>query len=415
MNSRKKHSFQNKIGDLKTINYHNMLVFVFLCVLNGNSQIVNYISNGSFESLNSFSSTSLYTSVNYWQAIDTNKSGVYLATKLPPFANAPYALGFQYPRTGNNYIIASFIGTRSYPRNRLKETLKPNTVYCVTFYVVNTNNNPYAIGSIGAYFGNSNVDTIQQCNLPLTFLTPQVEHSNSVIITDTLNWIPITGTFVANGTEKYMVLGNFKSQSATNTVAINPTYSLTKTADFCIEDVSCIELNLPAFAGRDTSVVPGSQVYLGRQPDVGIDEACVWYKLPGSIPIDTVAGLIVSPATTSTYVVVQTICGFVKSDTVVVHMDLVGLSQGFIETNIELFPQPAQNELTIKIKNEAISKELTSLAIYDHLGQMIREEEINIKTNEFTVRTENLPIGIYSLQVKTKSLGIVSKKLLLAR
>lgn len=87
------------------------ITFVLLNLLfsfSGKAQITNYVSNGSFESLNSNSLTTLYNTVNYWQSIDTGQVCEYLASTLPAINNAPYALGFQYPRNGNNYIISTF-------------------------------------------------------------------------------------------------------------------------------------------------------------------------------------------------------------------------------------------------------------------------------------------------------------------
>src|SRR5690606_23016590 len=114
-------------------------------------------------------------------------------------------------RSGSNYIITGMLNHRGYPRNRLKVPLKNSTVYCATYYVVNTNNNPYAIDAFGMYFSDATLDTINYCNVALTYLQPQIENPVGNIITDTLHWIAITGTFVANGNEKYLVLGNFKS------------------------------------------------------------------------------------------------------------------------------------------------------------------------------------------------------------
>jgi len=161
-----------------------------------------------------------------------------------------------------------------YPRNRLKRVLKPNTAYCAKFHVVSTNNNRVAIDSYGMYFGDSSIDTISKCMNPIIYLNPQVENASGNIITDTLNWTSITGTFVANGNEKYLLLGSFKSTMATNTLQMNSPVQH-QGHDVYIDDVSLIELDLPAFAGNDTSCIPGTTIYIGRQRDVGIDEACM--------------------------------------------------------------------------------------------------------------------------------------------
>lgn len=400
-----------------------ILVLAVLFTPKIKSQVINYVSNGSFESLNSHSVSSLYNSVNYWQPIDTNKYCDYLATKLPPFSNAPYALGFQYPRTGNNYIITSFLDYKGYPRNRLKQKLKANTVYCAKYHIVNTNNNPYAVDGFGMYFADSTLDTINYCNVSLSYLIPQIQH-NGGVITDTLNWIPITGTFVANGTEKYLVLGNFKTDAATNTLLINPTYSTTTTADICIDDVSCIELNLPAFAGRDTFVYAGSPVFLGRQPDVGIDEACIWYKLPGTVPIDTIAGFWVTPTATSTYVVRQEICGLVKWDTVTIDMSYVGIDNLKVRSEkLKVWPVPADNILVVEGFSSQLAEAACSYQITNSLGQLIREEEITFKDSKAQLKTGDLPAGVYVLNLtlqqaqgeKSVNSTTVSKRFVVAR
>src|SRR5690606_33931533 len=114
-------------------------------------------------------------------------------------------------------------------------------------------------------------------------LNPQVGNPVGNIIQDTLGWTLIQGKYTAIGSEKYILIGNFRSDSGTNKVFVNPTHSPAEFAQYLIDYVSIIESDLPAFAGRDTFCFAGDSVFIGREPDVGIDEACVWYKLPQTI------------------------------------------------------------------------------------------------------------------------------------
>src|SRR5262249_18836598 len=148
---------------------------------------------------------------------DSGKYAGERLSELPPNATVPYTgYAFQWPKSGYSYFIstlylksnASSIN-RGYPRNRLKQNLEIGKTYCVKFYCNITNQSTYGVDGLGAYFGDSNTDTITQCDKPITYLTPQVKNPNGNIITDTLNWVLITGTFTANGTEKYLILGNF--------------------------------------------------------------------------------------------------------------------------------------------------------------------------------------------------------------
>jgi hypothetical protein len=399
----------------------HIIIFIlsFVPCFNSKAQIANYVNNGGFEE--SFVNTlaNPFDAVRYWGAIDSvNSNSSFLFTTTSPFSNAPYCgTGFQYPRNGNNFILTQLycnICPRWNPRNRLKQALKAGVVYCVTYYVVNTNNNRVAIDSYGAYFGDSGMDTITKCAVPLTYLNPQIENTQGNIITDTLKWTPIKGIFAANGGEKYMVIGNFKSNAATNTLLINPIQTILSN-DVYIDDVSVIELNLPAFAGRDTFFIPGSTLFIGRQPDVGINDACTWYKLPNlSAPIATaIAGFTVSPTITTTYVVRQDICGLVKWDSVVLTASAVGLEKlKILNDKLKIYPNPANNILVLEALESTTNYQCR---IYNSIGYLIREEEIMFKDKTVKLNVSDLESGAYFLQLKSEGAGTVSKRFVINR
>lgn len=396
----------------------------------GQSSIGNYVSNGSFEALNSNSLTTAWNIASYWAPIDSNgyycSSGI-IVTTLPPISNAPYFQGYQYARTGNNYCLGTMYCPgcappnpaylRFYPFNRLKRKLSGNRAYCVKFHVVNANINALGIDSYGAYFGDSSLDTITTCRGHLTYLQPQVKNQTGNIITDTLRWVPITGTFVATGNEKYLILGNFNTEAATNSMVINTATYAVQGTDICIDDVSVIEMNLPAYAGRDTTILPGQPVFLGREPDFAIDSGCVWYKWPNmTVPIDTISGFLVNPTTTSTYIVKQTLdCSPEKWDTVVVTVDAtVGMNKLKIQNEeFELFPNPADDYLEIKIKGSG-SGQFNHLRIYNSLGQLIREEIPALIPIKSKIGLAGISEGVYFLQL-TGSSGTVRKRFVIAR
>jgi len=401
--------------------YRLKLIFLSLglSVLVRGQQIGNYVNNGSFEIVDSIHPNGNVNCAKFWQPTDTNKYCYHLWTTSTSFSLplAPYLpTGFQYPRTGHNLILTQFwcdissctyTWSRGYPRNRLKTHLKPNTPYCVKYFVVNTNNSTIGTDSYGAYFGDQMLDTIKICTQPLVYLAPQIQWTGSVI-TDTLNWIAISGTFVATGTEKYMMIGNFRSNLTTNTLVINPTYLPALGHDLYVDDVSVIELNLPAYAGPDKSCIPGDSVFIGREPDFAIDPGCIWYKLPFMLqPIDTISGLWVKPTSTSTYVVRQELdCSPLKWDTVVVFMDAVGLKDlQWYSDNIKLFPNPTETDLTMTFGNQA---DINKIILVNSIGQTIREEDLQIKNTQFTIWTSDLDKGIYLILFKTSS-GTVTK------
>jgi gliding motility-associated-like protein len=172
--------------------------------------------------------------------------------------------GFQYPKSGESYINATYfndIGTqynsRAYPEVKLKKKLEKDTTYCVSYYVNVSNNSNGGLANIDAYFSDTiiNFDNIIQSNWVLNFL-PQIKNKEG-IINDTINWVKISGSFKAKGTEEFLLLGNFNDDAHTTRYI----YYLTPGADYeqgteiniddvCVTPAPAIayELNL----GRDT-------------------------------------------------------------------------------------------------------------------------------------------------------------------
>ncbi len=398
---------------------------VIFCAL-GRSQVINYINNGGFEELVTSTATPLFYHAKYWGSTDTLKYyGEPLSAVTVPIKAPKYFSNYQWPRSGNNdlgttpYCVTCPSIKRGYPRNRLKKTLKQNITYCFTMYVNLTNNSSYAIDAIGAYFGDSSLDTITKCTIPLTYINPQVQNPTNNIISDTLNWILIRGQFVASGNEKYALIGNFKSNAAFDTFFVNPTNSPAIFADYNIDDVSLIELDLPAFAGRDTVIFAGDSLFLGREPDIGIDEACTWYKLPGASPIDTIAGFWIKPSQACSYVVKQEICGLVKWDTVHIYMDAVGIEKiKLLNEALNVYPVPADDYFVLTTADSQRVKgleEFDHLVISNQLGQVMRDEKIDFKNVQVQVKIEDLPGGLYFVSLSNNKRESLVKKLVVSR
>ena len=381
------------------------LLILFFSFKISNAQIANYVTNGGFESTIDFNNPFAEYKAIGWSGIDSLKFSAQLLHMT--FGNVPNTgVGYQMPKAGKGYVRSQLYCPscptnfkRSNIKNRLKQTLIAGVTYCVKMYVVVEDVAPRGIDAIGLYFGDNTVDTVKfNSHQPLTFLIPQIQNPTGNIITDTMNWVPITGTFVANGTEKFVVVANFKNDAYTNLAVANSTTSGTY-SEYFIDNISCIPINLPAFAGGDIWGIPTTTVYLGRQQDVGIDEACMWYKLPNTTTaIDTAAGTTITVATTTqTYMVKQDICGIIKYDTVIVYASATGFSEREkILNSFNIFPNPANNELTISCGIPA-KITINHIIICNSIGQSIREEEIDFKNNKVSIKVDDLPNGLYIL------------------
>jgi OOP family OmpA-OmpF porin len=156
------------------------------------------------------------------------------------------ARGYQYARTGIAYcgiaVWEKNSTQREYIQLKLSEPLKISHNYAFECYLNRAEKFSHAVSNFGANFKNDSVSMPAVDILPFM---PQINNSAGNYFTDTLNWMPFTGTFLAQGGEQYLVLGNFNSipenvdtlfQYYGNGVYPNGAY-------YYIDDVSLIDLD----------------------------------------------------------------------------------------------------------------------------------------------------------------------------
>jgi hypothetical protein len=151
--------------------------------------------------------------------------------------------GTQSPRTGNGYASMWFYNPgmtdyKEYLQVELTDTLRSNTCYYVEFYVNLVNGVRFGVNNIGAHLSNQAIWTTgtgYYLNIAPHILLP-----GNPIITDTVNWTRISGTYTALGGEKFITIGNFFSDANTDTLAIQgfPYYF---GSYYNIEDVSVVD------------------------------------------------------------------------------------------------------------------------------------------------------------------------------
>jgi len=160
-------------------------------------------------------------------------------------------MGYQYPHTGNAYwgfqvivIDPSWPATknaREYIQTKLLDSLHKGIKYCVSFYVSLADSANYATDGIAAYFSDNAVShfgTLFQYLDTLNY-NPQVFNPHGNIITDTKNWTLISGSFIANGGEQYITIGNFWDDANTDTLFVGGGYRGSAPASYLyIDDVS---------------------------------------------------------------------------------------------------------------------------------------------------------------------------------
>jgi gliding motility-associated-like protein len=171
-------------------------------------------------------------------------------------------LSGQMPRTGNGEAGIYFFfnhnlnnNGREYIQVELKTDLHKDKTYCTDFYVSLANSAQYAIENIHAYFS---VNEIIQSSINFFQFTPQIKNKNG-IIKDTADWVRISESFIANGGEKNITIGNFDSTVNTNYIFVN--YGVSH-AYYYIDDVSVCECSFDINLGKDTSLCEGESLIL---------------------------------------------------------------------------------------------------------------------------------------------------------
>ncbi|HKR05626.1 MAG TPA: T9SS type A sorting domain-containing protein, partial [Bacteroidia bacterium] len=219
---RKLTSFEEKIYLMikKTV----LLIILFSSAFVGKGQ--NLVLNGDFEQFSScpdnenqlnkalfWINPSVVSTSDYYNQCDTSTIvGVPLNT-----------FGYQQAHSGVAYSgIISWHSIspdyREYIEASLGSTLTQNACYHFEMYVNLSDSSKWTTDDIGVYFSDTIFYSLNQFNyLPYT---PQISNTTG-FITDTVNWVLITGNYTASGTENYLIIGNFKDALNTDTTLVN--------------------------------------------------------------------------------------------------------------------------------------------------------------------------------------------------
>jgi hypothetical protein len=132
----------------------------------------------------------------------------------------PYnQFGYQNSNSGNAYAgVICYIGNtfdREYLEVQLINSLVANQTYYVQLYVSLSDTMQFAIENVGALFTDTLFDPFPAPTYNWVTGTPQIENAPGYMLNDKTNWVAITGSFVANGGEKFMTIGNFRTEAQT--------------------------------------------------------------------------------------------------------------------------------------------------------------------------------------------------------
>ena len=383
---------------------------------------VNFVKNPSFEdTVRCIDEINQIGRAKYWTcAVDTVGEPYYApeyysASCIPPDLNLaiPQSTRFyQYPHTGNGMVgghlyydrtppspAGLFDTWRDYFQGRFHRSLEAGKTYCVSFWITFADYSAHAHDKIGAYVDNGEINDRDTPGNQILDVVPQVY--TTTIQKDTQNWTRIEGTFVAIGNETHITLGNFFPNDDVSVIK-NIYGNSGQYSYYLFDDVAVIPVDLKADAGKDSHAEPGKAVQIGRVGDttaMGLD--CKWYHkgaLIDSGAIIKVNGSAIIGAV-DTYVVVQTICGLEKTDTVTVKTVPVGFREYNQGRPFTIFPNPANGNITISSSG---SSAVQSLKVFDLSGRMVDTRKLH-PTNGNAAIHLNLSSGSYFIELLDES------------
>lgn len=364
------------------------------------SKAQNLVPNWSFEQNIDCATPVLRNAVD-WCSVSNNCTYFY-SCENNPFYQTPYQYlnsciqSYQVPRTGNAYTsIYGYISTSTntpdrYAQVKLVDTLKTSKIYCVSFYLSLWNYSQYSTDKIGAVLTPTPFPCLPPATSPnytVSGVIPQIVSPTGVQLDDTLNWMEVSATYTANGTEAYLTIGDFFLQSQHSIVQTYPT-NCNSVADYYLDDVSVEEVEI-AKVRNDTLINQGDSAIVG----LNSNEAALfsWQPTTG-LSCTNCPNPKASPSVTTTYTLTKTQCKVTTNAVITVSVNPVGINELGINNAITLQPNPTNGIVNISSRYEMQNIEVINIA-----GQLLYQEILNSKTHE--LQLQNFAEGIYFVKV----------------
>jgi hypothetical protein len=385
-----------------------LLSIIFtICASKLEAQIVNLVPDPSFEDTLDVVGYETPLALKYWKNLDSIRIA---ACRTIYFyrGNIQLTIGNfnQVAKSGGGGVAissyfyhAEFEFRRGLCRTKLKSKLIQGKKYCVKIYAVSCERYaPYVTDGLQLYFDNGGLDTMISIHGDSTGIYPQVvpQVSLQYVLTDTVNWNLVMGNFVANGTEEFLTIGNFKSDSATNKIVINSGTLNDPGSELLIDDVSVYPIDLANWLPASYGCAIGDTAIIGL-PNYETPDA-KWFTY-NMVLIDSGSQIKVVPTASGT----KYICGIDMCNTMVfdtVEVRWFPLSSGewqMVSGELSVYPNPASD--VIQVSNIMGDK----VSLYNTVGQLVAEQKV--VQNKAELQVAHLPKGLYVV----KTAGQVAK------
>jgi OOP family OmpA-OmpF porin len=225
-------------------------VFSFITLMSLASTVAfsqgNLVQNGSFESVSKKIKDQGSIDLAFpWVSPTETKADLFNPKAKGEDWGVPLNLyGDADPKDGEGYagiVMYSYKDAepRTYLEMKLSSGMEEGKVYCVKMSVMLALLSKYACNNIGLYLSEKPMDLEA---LEAGAITPQIIHSQNKVFTEQFDWEDICHTYIANGGEKYLTIGNFAPSSETQEEKVKKPKGVigtqARTGYYYIDDVS---------------------------------------------------------------------------------------------------------------------------------------------------------------------------------
>ena len=228
----------------------NIFPFFILCTAFGQNLVYNgnleeYSSCPNYVTLPNQSPQEIEKCIG-WKAPTGGTSDYYNSCSTNYYASVPTnSQGIQVPSSGDGYLGAFFYNYSpttgmwwEYIQGKFVTTLTSGNVYSLKLKISLADNSTKAIDEVGILFTGTNNNYSGTEVLPYE---PQCRIKSISYYDDKSNWIELDTIFVANGTENFLMIGNFNSNSTTN--ILNLDNSNNNHAYYYIDDIEVVDVS----------------------------------------------------------------------------------------------------------------------------------------------------------------------------
>jgi outer membrane protein OmpA-like peptidoglycan-associated protein len=187
----------------------------------------NLVNNGGFEDVKGkVKRPGSIAMATGWTSATGVKADLFVDNREPGFSTPDNIYGTENAKDGSNYagIVAFSYGDkmpRNYLQTRLTSPLKKGQKYCVTYNVSLAEGSKYAVNQLGVLFSKKEYETDSKASL-----IEDAQYKDAKIHNALFGWDKICDTYLAEGNEKFLVIGNFNSNEDIKQEKNRPTKGL---------------------------------------------------------------------------------------------------------------------------------------------------------------------------------------------